>query len=111
MNNFNFNAYNLYVALKMFGKNLRKLYINILRKNFKYFQYSLFYLWHLKIDFNYKILQKISNFVFILLPPLLIYFFRDYAKYVTYGIHVILFMLIVVGTGSIYFHATLTMVL
>ena len=36
--------------------------------------------------------------------------FVDYGRRVTYGIHVIWIMLIVVGLGSVYFHATLSMV-
>lgn len=37
--------------------------------------------------------------------------FQNFAKLVTRGIHLIWFMLVIVGAGSCYFHATLTMVL
>jgi alkaline ceramidase len=37
--------------------------------------------------------------------------FKDFANNVTQGIHVIWLLLIAVGFGSVYFHATLTMVI
>lgn len=39
----------------------------------------------------------------------MIVLFRDFGKYVTNGIHVIWLFLVIVGLGSVYFHATLAM--
>lgn len=54
--------------------------------------------------------SQFSNFLFILLPPVLIMLFKEYGRFVTPGIHVIWVLLIVVGLSSMYFHATLSLI-
>jgi len=65
---------------------------------------------------NYKVSPYIaeffntfSNILFILLPPLLISLHKQYARSCGKGIHLIWGLLIVVGTCSAYFHATLSL--
>lgn len=53
---------------------------------------------------------QLSNFLFLLLPPILIHLFRDYGQFVNPGIHVIWVLMIVVGLSSAYFHATLSLI-
>jgi len=48
--------------------------------------------------------------VFVLLPPVLMHLFRDYARFVNPGIHVFWFLLMIVGLTSAYFHATLSLI-
>lgn len=43
------------------------------------------------------------------MPPILIHLFKDYGKYVHFGIHVVWLLLVVVGAASTYFHATLSL--
>jgi len=52
--------------------------------------------------------NTVSNLPFVVLPPLLMYLFRDYSHYVTEDINYIWLMLLIVGVGSGYFHATLS---
>lgn len=52
---------------------------------------------------------QISNVQFIVLPPVLMYLFKEYGRCVTAGIHVLWSLLIVVGLSSMYFHATLSL--
>ena len=47
--------------------------------------------------------------LFFVFPPLLIYLFRQYAKQVTWGVNVVWVLLAIVGLGSVYFHATLSL--
>ncbi|RNA28697.1 alkaline ceramidase [Brachionus plicatilis] len=60
---------------------------------------------------NYQIMSSIAEFfntitniIFFIVPPLMSFLFK-----ITQGIHIIWFMLVFVGIGSVYFHATLTM--
>ncbi|XP_034135150.1 alkaline ceramidase isoform X3 [Drosophila guanche] len=57
-----------------------------------------------------EFVNTFSNFLFILLPPVLMMLFKEYGRFVTPGIHVIWLLLIVVGLSSMYFHATLSLI-
>lgn len=54
--------------------------------------------------------NTLSNIVFLLLPPVLMHLFRDYGRFVNPGIHIIWFLLMIVGASSAYFHATLSLI-
>ncbi|XP_034473210.1 alkaline ceramidase [Drosophila innubila] len=56
-----------------------------------------------------EFVNTFSNFLFILLPPVLIMLFKEYGRFVTPGIHLLWVLLIVVGLSSMYFHATLSL--
>lgn len=53
--------------------------------------------------------NTISNITFILLSPVFIYLYRDYARVVNHGVTIIWILFAIVGISSAYFHATLSL--
>ncbi|XP_072031508.1 alkaline ceramidase-like [Amphiura filiformis] len=51
----------------------------------------------------------VSNALFLLMPPLLLYLFRQYARQVNPSVNIMWVLLMVVGASSVYFHTTLSM--
>lgn len=54
--------------------------------------------------------MKVSNIFFFLVPPLMIILFQPYSKRMANGIIILWILLIMIGIGSVYFHATLSLV-
>ena len=44
-----------------------------------------------------------------MIPPVLMHLFRGYGQLIGVGVHFVWFLLIVIGLGSAYFHATLSL--
>ncbi|XP_005190894.1 alkaline ceramidase [Musca domestica] len=57
-----------------------------------------------------EFVNTISNFLFLIFPPVLMYLFKEYGRFVTKGIHLLWALLIIVGLSSMYFHATLSLI-
>ena len=52
---------------------------------------------------------QISNILFLVVPPLLLRLFHQYTTCVTTYVYVVWILFMVVGVGSVYFHATLSL--
>jgi len=59
---------------------------------------------------NIYIILKVSNVFFFVVPPIMIILFSSYSKRTANGIAVLWVLLIIIGIGSVYFHATLSLV-
>ena len=55
-------------------------------------------------------LLQVSNVFFFLVPPVMIFLFASYSKRASNGIRILWMFLIAIGIGSVYFHATLSLV-
>jgi alkaline ceramidase len=59
---------------------------------------------------NSYFILKVSNIFFFLVPPIMIILFASSSKRVLNGLTILWILLIVIGIGSAYFHATLSLV-
>ena len=64
---------------------------------------------YLIVDFIAEFYNTVSNIPFLILPPVVIYLYAPYSLYVDAGVNWVWVLLMVVGAGSGYFHATLTL--
>lgn len=53
--------------------------------------------------------NTISNIIYLLGPPVLVYLHADYAKWISSAIYVVWWFYIIIGLASAYFHATLSL--
>ncbi|KAL7015249.1 hypothetical protein ACKWTF_016362 [Chironomus riparius] len=53
--------------------------------------------------------NTLSNFAFLIFPPLMIYLYRGYANKISSGIHIVWIFYMIVGVSSMYFHGTLSL--
>ncbi|CAF3826395.1 unnamed protein product [Rotaria sp. Silwood1] len=53
--------------------------------------------------------NSVSNIFFFLVPPVMIILFASYSRRVANGLTILWILLIVIGIGSVYFHATLSL--
>nr|CAB3219681.1 alkaline ceramidase 2 [Phallusia mammillata] len=54
--------------------------------------------------------NTVSNSIFFIIPPILMYLFQQYARQIGKSVYVVWTLLIIVGAGSMYFHSTLSLV-
>ena len=60
------------------------------------------------VDHVAEFYNTISNLPFMILPPILINLHHNYVNIMGNGIHLMWYMLIIVGVASAFFHATLS---
>jgi hypothetical protein len=53
---------------------------------------------------------QVSNIFFFLVPPIMITLFASYSKRFANGVPILWIFLVIIGLGSVYFHATLSLV-
>ncbi|XP_070496735.1 alkaline ceramidase-like [Chironomus tepperi] len=53
--------------------------------------------------------NTLSNIVFLILPPLMMYLYRGYANKINSGIQIVWIFYMIVGASSMYFHGTLSL--
>ena len=52
--------------------------------------------------------NTVSNFIFLIMPPILMHLHKPYASSIGPGIQIVWILIIIVGASSAYFHATLS---
>lgn len=60
-------------------------------------------------SFIAEFFNTVTNVLFFIIPPIMLFLYQNYAKFVSKGVNIIWFFLMIIGMGSTYFHATLTM--